>query len=122
MHNTDRPIKFTVRFTQDESLDLAKLAALHGVGQAEFIRRLIAGKSIPSAIPSIPEVTQDTYIELTRIKTELSRWGNNLNQLTKLANADRIPPTMNSDLTKIGYELGEIKKSINQLHTRGWGR
>lgn len=54
---------------------------------------------------------------LNEFITELRRIGNNINQLTHLANSGRIYTV---DLSSTKDELGKIWRAINDLWIKGW--
>ena len=54
---------------------------------------------------------------LDKVDVELRRIGNNINQLTHLANSGRIYTV---DLSSVKQELGKIWSSINDLWIKGW--
>lgn len=67
----------TVRFSADEYASLAGLAKSVGIPLADYCRRSALKKAINFV--SMPDVSKEAYIELSRI-------GNNLNQITRKLN------------------------------------
>ena len=72
-------VKVTVRLSSKEHAHLKKQADNAGLKMEPYIRRLIAGKEIK---PRPPE-------EYYKILRELNHIGNNLNQIARVANAER---------------------------------
>ena len=72
-------VKVTVRLSNKEHDHLKKQANLCGLKMEPYIRKLIAGKEVK---PRPPE-------EYYKILTELNHIGNNINQIARVANAQR---------------------------------
>jgi hypothetical protein len=72
-------VKVTVRLSNKEHDHLKKQANLYGLKMEPYIRKLIAGKEVK---PRPPE-------EYYKILTELNHIGNNINQIARVANAQR---------------------------------
>ena len=72
-------VKVTVRLSNKEHAHLKKQADNAGLKMEPYIRRLIAGKEIK---PRPPE-------EYYKILRELNHIGNNINQIARVANAER---------------------------------
>ena len=54
---------------------------------------------------------------LNEVATELRRIGNNINQLTYLANSGRIYTV---DLSEVKQEIGKVWNVINELQNKWW--
>lgn len=75
--------KITVRLSESEYIHLKEQSSITGLKMEPFIRNLIAGCNLKPRPP-------DSYKDLVR---ELSAIGNNINQITRLANSAGIPST-----------------------------
>lgn len=75
--------KITVRLSESEYIHLKEQSSITGLKMEPFIRNLIAGCNLKPR-PS------DSYKDLVR---ELSAIGNNINQITRLANSAGSPST-----------------------------
>ena len=92
--------RITIRLTDGEYEELQKKCREAKVNQTTFIRSAISGKEI---------FVIDGFKEFT---VQLSRIGNNINQLTVLAH-QRVIKEVNLD--KAISELGGIWKEVNKL-------
>ena len=106
-----RPIKFTLRLSQVESDLIQDRAIKRHIDKADYIRDYLFGKE-KSAIPS---VNYRTYESLTQLKTELSRWGNNLNQLTRAVNDQRCPTSILPEIQLIRRTIAAQMETISRL-------
>lgn len=73
----NRPIRFETFLSKEETQHLEHLQTVSGLSKSAIVRQLISGCSIKPR-------PAESYRELSR---ELSAIGNNLNQITRLANA-----------------------------------
>lgn len=73
--------KITVRLSESEYIHLKEQSSITGLKMEPFIRNLIAGCNLKPRPP-------DSYKDLVR---ELSAIGNNINQITRLANSAGSP-------------------------------
>lgn len=73
-----REKKVTVRFTQDEYLKLKEKAEVEGVTIADIVRKAVL-RLRPRKIPE----------ECRKLRGELGRIGNNINQIARRANKNR---------------------------------
>ena len=73
----NRPIRFETFLSKEEAQHLEHLQTVSGLSKSAIVRQLISGCSIKPR-------PAESYRELSR---ELSAIGNNLNQITCLANA-----------------------------------
>ncbi|NMG09752.1 plasmid mobilization relaxosome protein MobC [Brasilonema sp. UFV-L1] len=106
---TIRTHNYPVRLS-DIELDWLRIKAQDaGMPASELIRRLTLGKPLPKRLS---KVSIATYIELGRI-------GNNLNQLTKVANTaikmGYPPPAESKLLTELLNLLHECRRKLAQV-------
>ena len=106
-----RPIKFTLRLSQTESDKIQSHATEQGIDKADYIREHLFSKEKAS----IPPVNYRTYESLTQLKTELSRWGNNLNQLTRAVNEQRCPGNILPEIQLIRSKMAAQMDTIARL-------
>jgi len=99
------------RLTPDEHSQLAAVAAVSGVGLPTFVRRAaFASASLPS--PSYEGRQPDkTAAEYTRILGAVGKIGNNLNQLTKIANSTKSAPAQ-KELKLLFAEIRALRTDI----------
>jgi hypothetical protein len=112
-----RPIKFTLRLSQLESADIQARANEQQIDKADYIRNQLFG----TRKASIPKVNYQAYEQLTQLKTELSRWGNNLNQLTRAVNEQRCPNNIRADIQLIRANISAQMETISQLQLQCLG-
>lgn len=94
-----------VRLSPEERDRLARLAKEHHVSLSDYIRRLALNRQMPPAAQ--PEINRETYRELSRI-------GNNLNQLTRALNSGVLQ----------GVDLGllqDIRNLVKQVGLQALG-
>jgi Bacterial mobilisation protein (MobC) len=106
-----RPIKFTLRLSQIESDKIQARATERQIDKADYIRDYLFGKEKSV----IPPVNYRTYESLTQLKTELSRWGNNLNQLTRAVNEQRCPRNILPEIQLIRRTMAAQMETIARL-------
>lgn len=94
-----------VRLTTAERAELDRLAALHGLTAAEFMRRRAFGYRMPANVALAHTRAAEA--------TALMRIGVNLNQLTRAANAGRLLPNSIEELA------GRIAAILDRLYDRG---
>jgi len=95
-----KAIRVNVRMTVNEFLIVSDSANCLGIGIPDYIRKKVTGRPLPRT-KVVPE-NRKLFIELSRI-------GNNLNQLTKKAHLGlHAPKTLQN-------ELLELKETINLL-------
>jgi hypothetical protein len=112
-----RPIKFTLRLSQQESDEIQLNASERQIDKADYIRHhLFSPKKL-----SIPPVNYQTYERLTQLKTELSRWGNNLNQLTRAVNEQRCPQNVLLEIQSIQTTIAVQMEILNDLQLKCLG-
>ena len=106
-----RPIKFTLRLSQIESDLIQTRATARQIDKADYIREYLFSKEKSA----IPPVNYRTYESLTQLKTELSRWGNNLNQLTRAVNEQRCPGSILPEIQLIRRTMAAQMDTIARL-------
>jgi len=97
-------IQVDVRMTVDDYSKVSVNAETIGLSIAEYIRRRIAEKSLPKKKVSPSD---------RKLFVELSRVGNNLNQIAKVANSGiRDPFSIHKQLTEVKIVLQYLKSNI----------
>ena len=91
----ERIYRLEVRLNQEEYTKLKEGMEKSNLPQSTYLRKLIMGVQIEEALP------RDYY----KLCTEVSRIGNNINQLARIANAN---PGQEVDFQKVRYLLYEI--------------
>ena len=92
--------QINLRVTLNEQVQLEELAKSHGLNVVEFIRRRALHKQLPKF--TMPSMQRDLLIELSRI-------GNNINQMSKKANQG------NPNLKGLEEELLNLNKKLNEI-------
>ena len=88
------------RISQSEYLIVTNNAETIGLSIAEYIRRKIIGKSLPKK--KVSPLDRKLFVELSRV-------GNNLNQLTRVSNSGIRDPF------RIREQLMELKEILQYL-------
>lgn len=102
--NELKVIRVNVRMTIDDYNIASNNAGTIGLSIAEYIRRKVTKKSLPRKKISVAD---------RKIFVELSRIGNNLNQLTKIAHAGiRDPLSIHQQLVEVQELLYYLKAKI----------
>ncbi|MDT7828031.1 plasmid mobilization relaxosome protein MobC [Pricia sp. S334] len=97
-------IQVNVRMTVNDYMKVSADAETIGLSVAEYIRRKITEKSLPKKRVSPSD---------RKIFVELSRVGNNLNQITKVVNSGiRDPFIINRQLEEVKMLLQYLKSNI----------
>lgn len=97
-------IQVNVRMTVDDYSKVSDNAETIGLAITEYIRRKITEKSLPKKKVSPSD---------RKIFVELSRVGNNLNQITKVVNSGiRDPFSINRQLEEVKMLLQYLKSNI----------
>ena len=104
-----RSVKMTVRVTPEEhALIHEKMALIGTTNQEAYLRRMaIDGLYVRLNLPELKEM-----VSLLRYT------GNNINQMAKRCNENKRID--NSDVFRLMFELGDIKKLLQQLMERWW--
>lgn len=99
-----RPIQVNVRMSVDEYLILSNNAGTLGIGIPDYVRRRATGKSLPR-VKVLPE-NRKLFVELSRI-------GNNINQLVKKTHLGmRDTQGLHRELMELKGVLDTIKSNI----------
>ena len=93
-------LQINIRVTLEEQILLEEFSKLYGVNVVEFIRIKALKKQIPKN--TMPVINRELLIELSRV-------GNNINQLTKKANQN------NPNLNGLKNELYNLNESLNKI-------
>ena len=93
---------FGFRATKDEAKQIKAKAKIRGISPGEFCRVAALGKKLPAGI--VPELNRKSWMELSRI-------GNNLNQIAKNLNQGGG----DSGLVPV---LEDLKSQIQQLQLK----
>src|SRR5690606_35988000 len=89
-----KTIQVNVRMTADDHSKVSVNAETIGLPVAEYIRRKCTGKSLPTK--KVSPLDRRLFVELSRV-------GNNLNQLARVSNSGIRDPF------RIDQQLGEVK-------------
>lgn len=81
---TTRALRLEIRLTQDEQVNLFAKAAERGLSVSDYIRLTVLNSK-----PIAPKATPERAA-LIRGLMELQHIGNNLNQIARVLNADRL--------------------------------
>lgn len=99
-----RLLQINIRVTLEEQVLLEEASKSYGLSVIEYIRIRSLKKQLPKY--NLPSVNRDLIIELSRI-------GNNLNQLTRKANQNEM---LSNELIQVLYhlkkKLEEVKKTL----------
>jgi hypothetical protein len=93
-------LQINIRVTLEEQILLEEFSKLYGVNVVEFIRIKALKKQLPKN--TMPVINRELLIELSRV-------GNNINQLTKKANQN------NPNLNGLKNELYNLNESLNKI-------
>lgn len=92
--------QINLRVTLIEQVQLEEIAKAYGLNVVEFVRRRALQKQLPKF--TMPVLQRDLLIELSRI-------GNNINQMSKKANQG------NPNLNGLEEELLNLNKKLNEI-------
>lgn len=92
--------QINLRVTLNEQVQLEEIAKTYGLNVVEFVRRRALQKQLPKF--TMPGLKRDLLIELSRI-------GNNINQMSKRANQG------NPNLKGLENELLNLYKQLNNI-------
>ena len=93
-------LQINLRVTLNEQVQLEEIAKTYGLNVVEFVRRRALQKQLPKF--TIPSLQRDLLIELSRI-------GNNINQMSKKANQG------SPNLKGLEIELVNLYKQLNEI-------
>ena len=98
-------IQVNVRMTADEYVRVSTNAETLGISVADYIRKLGSGKSLPKK--KVDAMDRELFVQLSRI-------GNNINQLTKVYNSGiRDPFNIKELLIEVKDLLQFLKSNIS---------
>ena len=92
--------QINLRVTLNEQVQLEEIAKTYGLNVVEFVRRRALQKQLPKF--TMLGLQRDLLIELSRI-------GNNINQMSKKANQG------NPNLKGLESELSNLHKQLNEI-------
>lgn len=95
-------LQINIRVTLEEQLQIEEYSKSYGMSVTQYIRIRSLKRQLPKN--SMPSINRELFIELSRI-------GNNLNQLTKKANQNH------PDVKGLYVELLELKTKLNEIKT-----
>jgi hypothetical protein len=95
-----RTIVIAFRVSQNEYMIITDNAETIGLSTAEYIRRKSTGKSLPKK--KVSPLDRKLFVELSRV-------GNNLNQLARVSNSGIRDPF------RVDQQLGEVKMLLQYL-------
>lgn len=99
-----RTIVIAFRVSQSEYVIIANNAGTIGLSVAEYIRRKCTGKSLPTK--KVDPLDRKLFVELSRV-------GNNLNQLARVSNSGiRDPFNIHKQLEEVKMLLQQLKSNI----------
>ncbi len=93
-------LQINIRVTLEEQIQIEEYSKCFGLSVTQFIRIRSLKKQLPKH--SMPSINRELFIELSRI-------GNNLNQLTKKANQNH------SDVKGLYVELLDLNTKLNEI-------
>jgi len=93
-------LQINIRVTLEEQLQIEEYSKSYGMSVTQYIRIRSLKKQLPKH--SMPSINRELFIELSRI-------GNNLNQLTKKANQNH------PDVKGFYVELLELNTKVNEI-------
>ncbi|MEM8926734.1 MAG: plasmid mobilization relaxosome protein MobC [Bacteroidota bacterium] len=100
-----RIIQVNVRMTAGEYVKVSTKAETLGISVADYIRKIGSGKSLPKK--KVNPMDRELFVQLSRI-------GNNINQLTKVYNSGvRDPFNIKEQLIEVKNLLQFLKSNIS---------
>ena len=87
-----KTVPYPVRLTEQEADAFKAYAEQCGIGRATLVRQFIRER-----INQSPDLIDTEITEFRKAVTQLSAIGRNLNQITKAANAGKIPTRLTED-------------------------
>ena len=98
-----RMIKISVRLNEQEHTHLKRLSEITGLKMEPLVRQLILGRELK---PRPPE-------NLAALLRQMSAMGNNINQITKVANSSKF--IRSEDMEAIQKMQDELWQAIKEL-------
>jgi hypothetical protein len=83
----DKDERITIRIQTKTKQNLNSLAEQNHLCLSEYIRKKIEGKAI---VTKVPPINWNVYAELLKVKVEINRVGNNINQIAKAINTEKM--------------------------------
>ncbi|PIB27554.1 hypothetical protein BFP77_11740 [Maribacter sp. 4U21] len=103
--NSLKIVQVNIRMTVDDYIEVSEKAKTIGLSIAEFIRRKVTEKCLPKK--RVHPMDRKLFVELSRV-------GNNLNQLAKFVNSGiRDPYNIHKQLEEVKTLLQFLKSSIS---------
>lgn len=97
---SNKNCRLEIRLSKSELYDLTKKARKAGLSNGAFVRRAVQGLDVKEA-PSA---------DVSRLITELNRVGYNLNQIAKVANAQKLV-----DVPLLRKTISEVQDALNTV-------
>ncbi|SHJ42451.1 plasmid mobilization protein [Flavobacterium haoranii] len=97
-----RVFQVNIRLTFDQQILIESLAQTYGLSVVEYVRKRALNKQLPKH--ALSPINRELLIELSRI-------GNNVNQLAKKSNQNFL------DKYVFNRDLRELKEILNQIKT-----
>ena len=103
-----------VRVTADQRISVDNRAATVGMSTSDYIRTLALTTTAPKRKT---KMASSLLVELNRVGVELSRQGNNLNQLAHGLHSDRLPnpQTLEAVIADNQATLSELMSLMEKL-------
>lgn len=101
--------KIVIRCNEEQKLALLQTKSqLKALTWLEMVQKLLQRKKIDP-----PKTIIQDSVYLLEILTELKRCGNNLNQITKIANTSKtITPQETGQLKKLAVQISSLKNKV----------
>ncbi|WP_373541927.1 hypothetical protein [Chamaesiphon sp.] len=113
----NRSNRLTIRFTDSERTTLRTTAEKLRLSEGEYGRKRILSKGEIKQIV-IPQVNQDTCLQLTRLQVELNRQGVNLNQLLKLLHSRQASSETINQVATLMEVYKETKATVDTYQSQ----
>ncbi len=99
-----KSVQVNIRMTVQEYLRVSTNAGTLGISITDYIRKTCTGKSLPTK--KVNPLDRELFVQLSRI-------GNNLNQLTRVVNSGiRDPFSISKQLEEVKILLKYLKSNI----------
>lgn len=114
-NNYDKGKRLSVRLTEEEKITIQKFAKDDGLSISEYVKKMALKKVV---ISNRLEYTSD----LRKLNFELGKIGNNVNQLAKHFNSNKIIPQDFKEFQKIMKDYfehnGQIRDRLSQIYSK----
>lgn len=105
-----RDREFHFRLSESELNDMKRRASDAGMSASDYLRWSISGKEITTRV-----IVDDESGPLSKIRFQLEKLGNNLNQITRLLNSGFInPESFRTEISGICKEIHNAILNINK--------